>query len=211
MHESPLKVLFNRHNKYIIFLKSARFALLQKEVRCKICTFYIDKKVQMWYNAREEKGDDIMSTLKELRIAKGLTQEEASVLLGVSLRSYKTYENDEGKIGTLKYNYMLEQLEKHVPLDEIKSACKGVLDEYPVKYCILFGSYSKGAATEKSDVDLLISTEVTGLRFFGIAERLRNALKKKVDLLDLKQLSENRDLIDEILKDGIKVYEQSEK
>lgn len=161
-----------------------------------------------------------MSTLKELRIAKRLTQEEASVLLGVSLRSYKTYENDEGKIGTLKYNYMLEQLEKHVQLDEehglltldeIKSACKAVLDEYPVKYCILFGSYSKGIATEKSDVDLLISTEITGLRFFGIAERLRTALKKKVDLLDLKQLSENRDLIDEILKDGVKVYEQYEK
>ena len=156
-----------------------------------------------------------MSTLKELRIAKGLTQEEASVLLGVSLRSYKTYENDEGKIGTLKYNYMLERLEKHISLDEehgiltldeIKSACKSVLDEYSVKYCFLFGSYAKGKANEKSDVDLLISTEVTGLSFFGIAERLRNALKKKVDLLDLKQLSENRALIDEILKDGVQGY-----
>jgi len=161
-----------------------------------------------------------MYTLKELRIAKGLTQEEASALLGVSLRSYKTYENDKGKMGTFKYNYMLERLGKHISLDEehgiltleaIKSACKSVLDEYPVKYCILFGSYSKGIATEKSDVDLLISTEVTGLRFFGIAERLRTALKKRVDLLDLKQLCENRNLIDEILKDGVKVYEQSEK
>ena len=82
---------------------------------------------------------------------------------------------------------------------------------YKIDAIILFGSYSKGVATEKSDVDLLISTEVTGLRFFGIAERLRTALKKKVDLLDLKQLSENRNLIDEILKDGVKVYEQSEK
>ena len=155
-----------------------------------------------------------------MRIAKGLTQEDARILLGVSLRSYKTYENDESKIGTLKYNYMLEQLQKHISLDEehgiltvddIKNACKAVLDEYSVKYCILFGSYAKGIATEKSDVDLLISTDVTGLRFFGIAERLRTALQKKVDLLDLKQLTENRDLIDEILKDGIKVYEQSEK
>ena len=160
-----------------------------------------------------------MSTLKEMRISKGLTQEEASTLLGVSLRSYKTYENDEGKIGTLKYNYMLEQLEKHVPLDEehgiltldeIKSACNSVLSEYSVKYCVLFGSYAKGKANEKSDVDLLISTEVTGLRFFGIAERLRNALKKKVDLLDLKQLPNNQDLLDEILKDGIRIYEHSE-
>ena len=160
-----------------------------------------------------------MSTLKKLRISKGLTQEEASVLLGVSLRSYKTYENDEGKIGTLKYNYMVDQLEKYVTLDEehgiltideIKNVCKSVLDEYSVKYCILFGSYAKGKASEKSDVDLLLSTEVTGLRFFGIAERLRNALHKKVDLLDLKQLTNNQDLLDEILKDGIRIYEQPE-
>ena len=158
-----------------------------------------------------------MSTLKELRITKGLTQEEASALLGISLRSYKSYENDEGKVGTLKYNYMVERLEKHITpdeehgiltIDEIKNACKSVLDEYSVKYCILFGSYAKGRASDTSDVDLLLSTEVTGLRFFGIAERLRNALRKKVDLLDLKQLTNNQELLDEILKDGIRIYEQ---
>jgi predicted nucleotidyltransferase len=161
-----------------------------------------------------------MSTLKKMRISKGLTQEEASALLGVSLRSYKSYENDEGKVGTLKYNYMVEQLEKQVTLDEehgiltleqIKSACKAVLDGYSVKYCILFGSYAKGKATEKSDVDLLVSTEIVGLKFFGIAERLRETLHKKVDLLDLRQLADNQALIDEILKDGVRVYEQSEK
>ena len=32
-----------------------------------------------------------------------------------------------------------------------------------------------------------------------------------VDLLDLRQLAENRDLLDEILKDKVRVYEQSEK
>lgn len=161
-----------------------------------------------------------MSTLKNLRISKGLTQQEVSELLGISLRSYKTYENDEAKVGTIKYKYMIEQLEKYIALDEehgiltlddIKSICKTVFDEYKVRYCILFGSYAKGNATEKSDVDFLISTDVTGLRFFGIAERLRNALHKKVDLLDLKQLMNNAKLLDEILRDGIKVYEQREK
>ena len=156
-----------------------------------------------------------MSELKELRISKKLTQEEASALLGVSLRSYKSYENDESKKVTIKYRYMLETLEKYNPIDEergiltiddIKNACKMVLDEYSVKYCILFGSYAKGSANEKSDVDLLISTEVTGLRFFGIAERLREELHKKVDLLDLRQLKNNEELLDEILKDGIRVY-----
>ncbi len=161
-----------------------------------------------------------MSALRELRLSKKLTQQEAATILGVSLRSYKEYENNEGKVGTLKYRSMISELEKLVVLDEehgiltmdeIKEGCKAVLDEYDVKYCILFGSYAKGKATEKSDVDLLVSTEIVGLKFFGIAERLRETLHKKVDLLDLRQLADNQALIDEILKDGVRVYEQSEK
>ena len=156
-----------------------------------------------------------MPELKQVRISKRLTQKDASALLGVSLRSYKSYENDPSKATTLKYNYMLEELEKHIAIDEehgvltleeIKTVCKKVLDEYPVKYCILFGSYAKGKANGASDVDLLISSDVTGLRFFGLAERLRTELHKKVDLLDLHQLNNNEELLDKILKDGIKVY-----
>lgn len=161
-----------------------------------------------------------MSALKDLRISKNLTQEQASAILGVSLRSYKSYENDTTKANTIKYRAMLQELEQYIPLDEehglltlddIKNACKQALNTYDVKYCILFGSYAKGTANEKSDVDLLISTTVSGLRFFGIAEQLREALQKKVDLLDVRQLHNNPALLDEILTDGIKVYEQSEK
>ena len=159
-----------------------------------------------------------MSALKELRLDKGLTQKQASEIIGVSLRTYKSYENDNSKIDTVKYKYMLELISKHVvldeehgllSLDEIKTGCRCVLEEYPVRYCILFGSYSKGCASEKSDVDLLVSTEATGLRFYGMAERLRNVLHKKVDLLDVRQLNNNYELLDDILNDGIKVYENS--
>ncbi len=160
-----------------------------------------------------------MSELKALRISKKLTQQQASDLLGVSLRSYKQYENDIEKENSIKYRYMLDTLEKYIAvdeehgiltLDEIKSACKTVLNEYEyeVKYCILFGSYAKGTATETSDVDLLVSAKVGGMRFFGMAERLRTQLRKKVDLLDIRQLKDNTELLDEILKDGVKVYEQ---
>ena len=161
-----------------------------------------------------------MSTLKKVRLDKGLTQKQACEIIGVSLRTYKTYENDNFKIDTAKYKYMLELISKHVALDEehglltleeIKNGCRCVLEEYPVRYCILFGSYSKGCASEKSDVDLLISTEATGLRFYGMVERLRRALHKKVDLLDVRQLINNHELLDDILNDGIKVYETSTK
>ena len=156
-----------------------------------------------------------MTALKEMRITKKLTQQEAARRLGISLRSYIMYENDTEKEKTIKYRFLLQELQKMDTVDEehgiltteqIRKCCKEVLDSYQVEYCYLFGSYAKGKATEQSDVDLLISTKETGLRFYEIAERLRESLHKKVDLLDMKQLVNNETLIHEMLKDGIKVY-----
>ena len=81
-----------------------------------------------------------------------------------------------------------------------------MLSDYSVDFCLLFGSYAKGKATGVSDVDLLISTEVTGLKYYELAERLREALHKKVDLLDVKQLMKNEELLKEVLKGGIRIY-----
>jgi hypothetical protein len=39
-----------------------------------------------------------------------------------------------------------------------------------------------------------------------LVETLREELKKKVDVLDIKQLNNNLVLTKEILKDGIKIY-----
>ena len=75
-----------------------------------------------------------------------------------------------------------------------------------MKYAYLFGSYAKGRATGKSDVDILVSTSVTGIEFFGLVEELRTELHKKVDVLDNNQLKGNLELTEEILKDGIKIY-----
>ena len=39
-----------------------------------------------------------MSDLKELRMEKKMTQQQVADLVGVSLRSYKSYENDAEKV-----------------------------------------------------------------------------------------------------------------
>ena len=75
-----------------------------------------------------------------------------------------------------------------------------------MEYCYLFGSYAKGKATEKSDVDLLVAMPVDGMIFFELIEVLREQLKKKIDLLDIAQLENNPALVQEILRDGIKIY-----
>lgn len=156
-----------------------------------------------------------MVDLKELRIEKKMTQQEVADLVGISLRSYKSYENDEEKRDTIKYKYIVEQLSKInyideetgiLELEDIVRKCNEVFERYEVSFCYLFGSYAKGKATQTSDVDLLISANVKGLKFYGLVEEMRTALHKKVDVLDMNQLKENIELTEEIFKDGIKIY-----
>lgn len=156
-----------------------------------------------------------MSGLKELRVEKKLTQQQVADLVGISLRSYKSYENDEEKCDTIKYHYIVEELKKINFIDEehgiltiedITKKCSKVLEQYDVNFCYLFGSYAKGKATPVSDVDLLISANVMGLKFYGLVEEIRSALRKRVDVLDINQLKDNIELTGEIFKDGIKIY-----
>ena len=130
--------------------------------------------------------------LKEIRMSKNLTQSEAANILSVSVRSYKDYENVIKKANTPKYNYLCETLAKYNVIDEehgilkleyIKEKVKKIFDKYNVYFCYLFGSYAKGNANNKSDIDLLIDTDITGLNFFGLVEELREELHKKIDLL----------------------------
>ena len=156
-----------------------------------------------------------MKDLKSIRLDKKLTQQQAAGIVGISLRSYKSYENDLDKRGYLKYNYIYEKLSQINPIDEehgivdleyISRKCSEIFDKYKINFCYLFGSYAKGKAKDDSDVDLLISTEIKGLKFFGLVEEIRNSLHKKVDVLEVIGLKDNVELLEEILKDGIKIY-----
>ena len=156
-----------------------------------------------------------MKDLKSIRLDKELTQQQAAGIVGVSLRSYKSYENDLDKRGNLKYNYIYEKLSQINPIDEehgivdleyISRKCSEIFDKYKINFCYLFGSYAKGKAKDDSDVDLLISKEIKGLKFFGLVEEIRNSLHKKVDVIEVAGLKDNVELLEEILKDGIKIY-----
>lgn len=52
-------------------------------------------------------------TLKELRISKGLTQEESAKLVGMSTRNYQNYENNPTKVNTVKYNSIYNKLKTY--------------------------------------------------------------------------------------------------
>ena len=67
-------------------------------------------------------------TLKELRISKSLTQQEASKISEVPLRTYKRIENDDNYQKTQKYQYTYKKIEEYVSKDkEEKSSISNVL------------------------------------------------------------------------------------
>jgi len=157
-------------------------------------------------------------TLKETREQYRISQAAAASAIGMPLRTYIRYESDENYGNSLKRQSMIAALNTAYEITEtkglrtveqIKKIVNAILDDkYKdiVDFCYLFGSYAKGYAKETSDIDLCISTSLTGLKFMGLVESLRTALHKKVDLIRLCDLSNNVELVNEIMKDGIKIY-----
>ena len=82
-----------------------------------------------------------------------------------------------------------------------------VFDQYGVSKAVLFGSIVKGTDTAKSDLDLLVQSDLKGLKFVGLIEAVREAAGMPVDVFDVSHI-ERGSLIDrEIQATGVTIYE----
>lgn len=95
-------------------------------------------------------------------------------------------------------------------INEIKSRLNPVFDRAPVYRAILFGSYAKGAATEQSDVDIVLDSrgELRGLNFYGVLDDAVTALGKNIDMFDLSEIRPESPIMDEINRQGVVLYER---
>ena len=158
-----------------------------------------------------------MKSLKEVRKQAHLTQVDAAKLVGVSRRTYQTYEENELKNDT--YDELLTKLKEMgitpngpalLNVKYIKNKTSEIFANYPeVKCAYLYGSYARGEATVKSDVDLLIVSDTMGLKFYKLASDLEDALGKTVDLISHRQLDNNLDFLTRVLVEGVKIYGQN--
>ena len=82
-----------------------------------------------------------------------------------------------------------------------------ILKSYGVKRISIFGSYARGDADPKSDVDIIVefSDRKSLLDIVGIEQELSEALGIKADLLTEKSISPY--LIDRIKKEMVVIYE----
>ena len=158
-----------------------------------------------------------MNALTRYRKKIGINQVQAAQLVGVSRRTYQTYE-ERGRLNDV-YDEILTKLKEKAFSDDgkvallniktIKAVSSKIFAKYKeVRCAFLFGSYARGEATKDSDIDILIVAPAMGLDFYGLASDLEKALEKPVDLLSHRQLTDNEQFLARVLKEGVRIYGQ---
>ncbi len=79
---------------------------------------------------------------------------------------------------------------KDLTIKQIAKIVVPILKKNGVKKAGIFGSYARGEAKKKSDIDILVQPpRGMGFEFFGLNLELEEKLGKKVDLLTYKSVS----------------------
>ena len=99
-------------------------------------------------------------------------------------------------------------MERVYTLDEIKEMLYPIFMSNAVYEAKLFGSYAKGLATNKSDIDIVIDSkgELLNINFYGLLEQIVQTLKKKIDLFEVSEIKKDSPIYQEIQKEGVLLY-----
>jgi predicted nucleotidyltransferase len=75
-------------------------------------------------------------------------------------------------------------------IDQIKKIAEPILKRHRVKFAGVFGSYARGEADEKSDVDLLVglSEPLSLIELIGLERELSETLGVKTEVVTEKSL-----------------------
>ena len=99
-------------------------------------------------------------------------------------------------------------MENAYTVTQIKDRLTPVFRRNNVRKAVLFGSYGKGLATPRSDVDILVDSGLPGLSFFGLLEDVCQSLDCPVDLIDTQDVIPGSIIEREIQNTGMVIYEQ---
>jgi predicted nucleotidyltransferase len=91
-------------------------------------------------------------------------------------------------------------------VDEIKKRFGKVAGKYGIEQAFLFGSYARGKATRKSDVDICIKggNMRTLFQFGGFYADVQDAMKKNIDVIDYDEMYSG--FKTETEKEFVKIY-----
>ena len=91
-------------------------------------------------------------------------------------------------------------------VEKIQKAIVPLAQKYGVDRVFLFGSYARGTATEKSDVDLRIDRgTLDGFRFGGFYVDVEETLNCKADILTTEQMG--KAFLQHVQKEEVLLYD----
>jgi predicted nucleotidyltransferase len=97
-------------------------------------------------------------------------------------------------------------------IEEIKEKIRPIAEKYNLPAVYLFGSYARGEADEKSDIDICIDrsgTDIIGMfRLGGVYDDLDQSFDKSVDMVTTDVLVDSRDkrFVGNLKKDMVNIY-----
>ncbi|MDA3931682.1 MAG: helix-turn-helix domain-containing protein [Tenericutes bacterium] len=161
--------------------------------------------------------------IKETRAKYNITQQELSDITSIPKRTIENWESGKRQpspwVEKLVDSY-IKQFPKNnneiitdrlgvYEIVQIKEILLPLTIKYDIYKIILFGSYAKGEPDLLSDINLAIDGAIEGLTFFGLLEEINQLFVKDVDLLHMKEIEEDSNLMKDILK-GIVLYKRKE-
>jgi predicted nucleotidyltransferase len=97
-------------------------------------------------------------------------------------------------------------------IDEIKERIRPVAEKYNLPAVYLFGSYARGEADEKSDIDIMVNLDGTAVRglfdYAGVYLDITDHFDKEIDMIEEAVLRETNDrrFVANIKKDMVNIY-----
>ena len=98
--------------------------------------------------------------------------------------------------------------DKIYTIGQLKNLLTPVFLRNDVRKAVLFGSYGKGIACPKSDIDLFVDSGLRGFAYYGLLDEVVCAVDKKVDMIDVTEVIPGSLVEKEIGESGILIYEK---
>ena len=92
-------------------------------------------------------------------------------------------------------------------IENIINLVKPIAEKYRVNSMYLFGSYARSEASGDSDLDFLVygGEDFKLTTIFSLAEELREALNKNVDVFEIHEINTDSDFYNTIMKERLLV------
>ena len=92
-------------------------------------------------------------------------------------------------------------------IDRIKEIVRPIALKYHAEEIYLFGSYARNEATTESDLDFLVfgGKDFKLTMIFSLAEELREAFQKEVDVFEIHEVNRESTFFDTIMRERLLV------